>query len=210
MALANQTYWSANSTFDEGGCGVYQAAGDKSYNQADVRAAFALVGVNTCDAPPPPGVLVKGVAQTISGGTGSETHWEFDATDANSSVTFNMSGGSGDADLYIKLGSAPTSSSYDCRPYASGNTEACNFTAAGTYYVMVTALTQGLLWLQTMTAAVLLLATATVVLRVTLILHLKDGIVPQLTFQPEHLTLLLGLPMVPVTLNCILDWYKSQ
>ncbi|MCJ8272462.1 MAG: PPC domain-containing protein, partial [Psychrosphaera sp.] len=42
-----------------------------------------------------------------------------------------------DADLYVKLGSAPTSSSYDCRPYASGNTEACNFTAAGTYYVMV-------------------------------------------------------------------------
>jgi CheY-like chemotaxis protein len=50
MALANQTYWAANSTFDEGGCGVYQAAGDKSYNQADVRAAFALVRVTTKDA----------------------------------------------------------------------------------------------------------------------------------------------------------------
>ncbi len=139
MTLANQTYWTANSTFDEGGCGVYQAAGDKGFDQAAVRAAFAAVGVNTCDAPPPPppGVLEKGVAQTISGGTGSETHWEFDATDANSSVTFNMSGGTGDADLYVKLGSAPTSSSYDCRPYASGNTEACNFTNAGTYYVMV-------------------------------------------------------------------------
>ncbi|MFT4923929.1 MAG: vibriolysin [Phenylobacterium sp.] len=138
MALANQTYWTANSTFDEGACGVYNATADKGYNQADVRTAFAAVGVNTCDAPPPPppGVLVKGVAQTISGATGSETHWSYDATDANT-VTFNMSGGTGDADMYVKLGSAPTSTTYDCRPYASGNTEACDFTAGGTYYVMV-------------------------------------------------------------------------
>ncbi|NQZ08378.1 MAG: M4 family metallopeptidase [Algicola sp.] len=139
MALANQTYWTANSTFDEGGCGAFKAAGDLGYTASDVTAAFAVVGVYTCDAPPPPppGVLIKGESVTIAGSTGSETHWEFDATGANSSVTFNMNGGSGDADLYVKLGSAPTSSSYDCRPYASGNTEACNFTAAGTYYVMV-------------------------------------------------------------------------
>ena len=139
MALANQTYWTANSTFDEGGCGVYNAAGDKGYTQADVRAAFAAVGVNTCDAPPPPppGVLENGVAQTISGASGSETHFSMDVTSGD--VAFNMSGGSGDADMYVKFGSAPTSSSYDCRPYASGNTEACNFagSAAGTYYVMI-------------------------------------------------------------------------
>ena len=141
MALANQTYWTAGSTFDEGGCGVYNAAGDKGYNQADVRAAFAAVGVYTCDAPPPPppGVLNKGEAVTISGASGSETHWTYETPADVESVSFNMSGGSGDADLYVRFGSAPTQSTYDCRPYASGNTEQCNFSAgqAGTYYVMV-------------------------------------------------------------------------
>lgn len=141
MALANQTYWTANSTFDEGGCGVYNAAGDKGYNQADVRTAFATVGVNTCDAPPPPppGVLNKGEAVTISGGTGSETHYSMETPADVDAVSINMSGGTGDADLYVKFGSAPTTASYDCRPYASGNTEACDFAAgqAGTYYVMV-------------------------------------------------------------------------
>jgi len=80
MALANQTYWTANSTFDQGGCGVYNAAGDLGFSQADVRAAFAVVGVNTCDAPPPPpaGVLVKDVAQTIAGDSGSNTYWTMD------------------------------------------------------------------------------------------------------------------------------------
>ncbi len=141
MALANQTYWTANSTFDEGGCGVYNAAGDKGYNQADVRAAFAAVGVNTCDAPPPPppGVLEDGVAQTISGASGSETFFTMDTPANVVSLTFTMSGGSGDADLYTRFGSAPTTSTYDCRPYASGNNETCDYPTAqeGTYHVMV-------------------------------------------------------------------------
>jgi vibriolysin len=141
MALANQTYWTANSTFDEGGCGAYNAAGDLTLNQADVRAAFAGVGVNTCDAPPPPppGVLEKGVAQTISGASGSETIFTMETPADVGAVSVNMSGGSGDADLYVKFGSAPTQSSYDCRPYASGNSENCSFAAGqeGTYHVMV-------------------------------------------------------------------------
>ena len=34
-------------------------------------------------------------------------------------------GGEGDADLYVKRGSAPTLSDYDCRPYLVGNLEQC-------------------------------------------------------------------------------------
>ena len=54
-------------------------------------------------------------------------------------LSFDMSGGSGDADLYVKFGSAPTTSSYDCRPYKSGNTEACSYNnpTAGTYYISI-------------------------------------------------------------------------
>jgi hypothetical protein len=52
-----------------------------------------------------------------------------------------MSGGTGDADMYVKFGSAPTDTSYDCRPYKSGNAETCTFATAqaGTYYVRLKA-----------------------------------------------------------------------
>ncbi len=44
----------------------------------------------------------------------------------------------GDADLYVRKGSAPTSSTYDCRPYLGGkSTETCSLNGAGTYYVSV-------------------------------------------------------------------------
>jgi serine protease len=33
--------------------------------------------------------------------------------------------GSGDADLYVRQGTAPTTSVYDCRPYKSGSVESC-------------------------------------------------------------------------------------
>jgi hypothetical protein len=50
-----------------------------------------------------------------------------------------MSGGTGDADLYVRFGSAPTTTTYDCRPYKSGNNESCAFAVGreGTYYVMI-------------------------------------------------------------------------
>lgn len=50
-----------------------------------------------------------------------------------------MSGGSGDADLYVRSGTAPTTTTYQCRPYLNGNNETCTFTApaAGTWHVLV-------------------------------------------------------------------------
>jgi hypothetical protein len=43
--------------------------------------------------------------------------------------------------MYVKFGSAPTTTSYDCRPYRSGNAESCSFAApqTGTYHVMLRA-----------------------------------------------------------------------
>lgn len=52
-------------------------------------------------------------------------------------LTINTSGGTGDADLYVRVGAQPTLSTYACRPYKTGNTESCSFTnpAAGTYHI---------------------------------------------------------------------------
>lgn len=50
FVLANKVYWTSNSTFDEGGCGVKNAAADLEFSVDDVIAAFDVVGVNaTCE-----------------------------------------------------------------------------------------------------------------------------------------------------------------
>ncbi len=41
--------------------------------------------------------------------------------------TFTLSG-TGDGDLYLKAGSEPSTTSYDCRPYVNGSSEVCSMT----------------------------------------------------------------------------------
>ncbi|QFT54711.1 M4 family metallopeptidase [Microbulbifer sp. THAF38] len=141
FVLANQMYWGSNSDYDEAACGVEQAAVDLGYSKADVTTAFSTVGV-TCDTtpPPPPGELENGVSvDNLSGGSGDELHYTMDVPGDATDLSFAMSGGSGDADLYVRFGAAPTTSTYDCRPFSSGNNETCDISNVqeGTYYVMV-------------------------------------------------------------------------
>ncbi len=86
------------------------------------------------------GTLTNGVAKTgLSGASGSQTYFTLEVPSGASDLSFVMSGGSGDADMYVKYGSQPSTSSYDCRPYRSGNNETCNISnvQAGTYHVML-------------------------------------------------------------------------
>ena len=50
-----------------------------------------------------------------------------------------ISGGTGDADLYVRYGDVPAFHAFDCRPFAVGNVETCRalFPVPGTYYVML-------------------------------------------------------------------------
>jgi hypothetical protein len=75
----------------------------------------------------------------IAGATGSQQYWKLTVPSGQSRFVFQISGGSGDADLYVKLGSKPTTTSYNCRPYLYGNNETCtiNNPAAGDWYVML-------------------------------------------------------------------------
>jgi serine protease len=87
-------------------------------------------------------VLSNGVGVTISDATvNHQQNWTMVVPAGATGLTFTMSGGTGDADMYVKFGSAPTLTSYDCRPYVSGNSESCPIATAqaGTYYVMVNA-----------------------------------------------------------------------
>ncbi len=109
----------------------------------DAKAAVDAMGGGGGGTPPPAGgTLTRGVAVTgLSASSGTAVTYTFAVPAGASNVTVNTSGGSGDADLYVKLGSAPTDSSYDCRPWKSGNTETCTFASpsAGTYHVRVKA-----------------------------------------------------------------------
>ncbi len=88
-------------------------------------------------------VLSNGVPVTGLAGTkgGAQANYTIDVPAGQSTLTVTISGGTGDADLYVKAGSAPTLTSYDCRPYVNGNSETCTFSnpAAGTWYIMLNA-----------------------------------------------------------------------
>jgi|JI6StandDraft_1071083.scaffolds.fasta_scaffold84742_1 hypothetical protein len=57
---------------------------------------------------------------------GATQKWETPALAAGK-YSFTMTG-TADADLYVRIGSAPTATAYDCRPYKSGTNEACEVT----------------------------------------------------------------------------------
>lgn len=148
FARANALYWTPSSTFNSGACGVQTAATDLGLSAASVTAAFTSVGVScstggggggaSTGGPLSNGVAVTGIAQPTAG---QAVNYTLAVPAGATGLKFVMSGGTGDADMYVKFGSAPTDSSYDCRPYASGNAETCNIATAqaGTYYVRLKA-----------------------------------------------------------------------
>lgn len=88
--------------------------------------------------------LSNGVARAgLSATAGSSLAFTLSVPAGASNLRFAMSGGTGDADLYVRFGSAPTTSVYDCRPYLSGNAETCTFASpqAGTWHVSIRAYT---------------------------------------------------------------------
>ncbi|WP_158683983.1 S8 family serine peptidase [Pseudoalteromonas sp. T1lg10] len=122
------------------------AGRDNNYGWGIVKAkAMFDLFADGCDVgnlpePPEPEDLVNGVpVENLAGASGDAFEYKMAVPSGASNLVFDMSGGSGDADLYVKFGSKPTASSYDCRPYSSGNNESCSFTSpqTGNYYVMV-------------------------------------------------------------------------
>lgn len=85
-------------------------------------------------------LLENGVAKSaLTGEQGDSLAFEMIVPENASNLRFQLSGGSGDADLYVRYAAKPTLSVYDCRPWKNGNNESCPFSSpqAGTYYVTV-------------------------------------------------------------------------
>ncbi|WP_426749663.1 trypsin-like serine protease [Myxococcus sp. Y35] len=89
--------------------------------------------------PPPPGTIL--LEETgLSGSRGSWEDFEITVPSGATSLVVTQTGGSsGDADLYVRQGSLPTSTRYNCRSQASGNNETCTISnpVAGRWYVSV-------------------------------------------------------------------------
>jgi pseudomonalisin/xanthomonalisin len=112
------------------------ASGYGSLNVAN----FASVMAGSGTAPPASNALTNNVAVTgISVAASGSKVYTFTVPSGATSLTFKTSGGSGDADLYVKLGSQPTTSSYLQKSDGSTTTETISIAspAAGTYYVLV-------------------------------------------------------------------------
>ena len=79
--------------------------------------------------------------ENLSGSQGSTVFHTLTVPRGASQLSIGISGGRGDADLYVKIGSRPSTSSYNCRPYRNGNNETCSASSPpeGIYYIMVRA-----------------------------------------------------------------------
>jgi vibriolysin len=140
----NVNYLTPSSNFLAAANASMTAATELGYDEAvrnSVADAWRAVGVLPDSAPPNTGdtVLTNNVPVTaLSGALNSEHYFKIDVP-AGRQLSFRLSGGSGDADMYVRFGARPTTSTYDCRPYLNGNNETCTFnsTSAGTYYVML-------------------------------------------------------------------------
>jgi serine protease len=112
-----------------------------TYSGGGACTQVAAPGYDTSGCTAPQGtVLTNGVAVTnIAVATGANKMYTIVVPAGQTSLTFDTSGGTGDADLYVQLGSAPTTTSYLQKSDGSTTTEHISISnpAAGTYYVMV-------------------------------------------------------------------------
>ncbi len=142
-----------NATIINGAATTCTAAGLPGYTGTAYTHVYSTYsGGGTCTQSPAPGydttgctistgnVLTKDVPVTgIALAAGAGKGYTFVVPAGASNLTFKTSGGTGDADLYIQLGAAPTTAAYLQKSDGSTTTESITVAApaAGTYYVLV-------------------------------------------------------------------------
>lgn len=127
----------ANGSFRFGSIEIVPSASSSNGN-VNLPALHMPIALRV--PPPPPASttpLANGVPVAVSGATGSQTYYSLAVPAGATQVSFVMAGGTGDADLYVKWGEAPTSS-IDCGSETGTNNETCTLVAKpGTYYVRI-------------------------------------------------------------------------
>jgi secreted trypsin-like serine protease len=72
----------------------------------------------------------------LSGARLSFVHRSFNVPAGTRTLSIVVTGGAGDADLYVRRGAQPTTGNFLCRPFQDGNAEFCTFEAppSGTWF----------------------------------------------------------------------------
>ncbi len=120
------------------GHGLMQLADAYNYLNTNGCAGGSGGGDNGTD----PGVEpVSGQLTNLSGTRRNWDRYTWTIPEGVTRMTIQTSGGSGDADLYVKFGSQPETSDFDCRPYQNGNNEVYTFDApaSGTWHIGIRA-----------------------------------------------------------------------
>ncbi len=126
----------------------YDSASVMHYPQCNGTGSFSSLDLTALDAQGAAalyGAPSVGTGGGAGGGSGTETTENFSATVAqNGSKSYGpfevkpgtnfraVLSGTGDSDLYVRFGAAPTASTYACRPYLDGANEECNLTVPTT------------------------------------------------------------------------------
>lgn len=110
----------------------------RAFDGAANRSGYSNIATATTSAAPS---LTNGVAMTGLSGTGNQSFFTVTVPAGATNLLIAMSGGSGEADLYVRFGTAPSLATFDCRPFFFGNNESCSIPVpqAGTYHVMINA-----------------------------------------------------------------------
>nr|WP_281174041.1 S8 family serine peptidase [Methylomicrobium agile] len=112
----------------------------RAYGAAGTSGNSNTVSATTAAAAGPQPLSNGQVVGGLSGTAGSESHFFIDVPSGASTLRVRMSGGTGDADLYLRRNDPPATSAYDCRPYLPpGPDEECLVASprAGRYYIML-------------------------------------------------------------------------
>lgn len=125
--------------------GTYTATltvSDGSLSNSDSISVSVSAG-STGDPDPSTPNMDSGVSESVSLSSGQWAHFKIEVPANANSLDVAMTGPgcsvtgcAFDADLYVQADARPTTASYDCRPYQSGNAESCAMgNVEGWYYV---------------------------------------------------------------------------
>ena len=120
-------------------------AGDLQITDCDAVGSSTLYGAGpglgsygSCEAPVYVSLLDEG---GLGASTGGWVYRSVTVPAGATSLVAQITGSNGDADLYVRAGSQPTTTSYDCRPYLNGSNETCTISSpsAGTWHIGIRA-----------------------------------------------------------------------
>lgn len=135
-------YMTSSTNFAGARTATAQAATDLygATAASTVNNAWAAVGVGSAPGGGGTTTLTNGVAVTgIGSATGTWKHYKITVPAGQTQLKVEQTLGTGDADLYVRFGAQPTSTTYTCRPYLGGNTETCTQAnpSAGDWFVSI-------------------------------------------------------------------------